>query len=104
MIEVTWDPSHQDREISLSRIAELTNTLLRYRGEIFEYSPAEVGWKLRNLGFRRHRNGRGMVLRFSQENRLLLHQLALRWSLNLPAASGCALCSAREAVVSQRLV
>jgi len=101
MIEVTWAPSHQDREIGLSRIAELTNALLRCRGEILEYSAAEVGWKLRNLGFRRHRNGRGMVLRFSQENRYLLHQLALRWTLNLPAAAGCALCSPREAIVSQ---
>ena len=104
MIEVTWAAAHQDREISLSRIAELTNTLLRCRGEILEYSAAEIGWKFRNLGFRRHRNGRGMVLRFSQENRLLLHQLALRWSLNLPAAAGCALCSAREDIVSQRPV
>jgi hypothetical protein len=104
MIEVTWAPSHQEREISLSRIAELTSALLRCRGEILEYSAAEIGWKLRNLGFRRHRNGRGMVLRFSLENRLLLHQLAARWSLNLPATSSCSLCSEREAVVSQRLV
>ena len=27
------------------------------RGEILEYSAAEIGWKLRNLGFRRHRSG-----------------------------------------------
>jgi hypothetical protein len=94
MIEATWAPSHEDREIRLSRIAELTNVLLRCRGEILEYSAGEIGWKLRNLGFRRHRNGRGMVLRFSHENRLLLHQLAARWSLNLPATSGCALCFA----------
>jgi hypothetical protein len=30
MIEVTWAPSHQDREISLSRIAELTRSVSEY--------------------------------------------------------------------------
>lgn len=95
MIEATWAPSHADRELSISRLAELTNALLRCRGEILEYSAAEVGWKLRNLGFRHHRTGQGMILQFSHENRLLLHQVAARLSLNLHPVPNCALCSAQ---------
>ncbi|HXM21989.1 MAG TPA: hypothetical protein VN948_12080 [Terriglobales bacterium] len=104
MIQVTWAPSHEEREITLARLTELSNAFLRCHGEILEYSAAEIGWKLRNFGFHRHRNGRGMVLKFSHEHRLLLHQLAARWSLNLRTVAGCALCSPREAVVAQRLV
>jgi len=104
MVEVMWSPSHESREISPSRLADLTNTLLRSRGEILEYSAVEIGCKLRSLGFQRHRNGQGMVLKFSHENRLLLHKLALRWSLNLQIVPRCALCSLREAVVPQKVV
>ena len=104
VVEASWAPCHKDREITVSRLTELTNTLLSCRGELLEFSAAEIGWKLRNLGFRRHRNGRGMVLKFSQENRILLHQLAVRWSLNLRAVADCALCSPGEGVDQQRLV
>jgi hypothetical protein len=104
IIEVTWAPSHADREIGLTRVTELVNALLRCRGEILEYSTAEIGWKLRSFGFHRHRNGRGMVLRFSQENRVLLHQLAARLSLNLRPVADCALCSPQEAVDSRDLM
>jgi hypothetical protein len=85
MVEVGWSPAHEDREISITRLADLTNALLRSRGEILEYSPGEIGWKLRNLGFR-HRNGHGMVLQFSRENRILIHRLnAISSSIALPA-------------------
>ena len=101
MIEVTWAPSHANRELRISRMTELTNALLRSRGEILEYSAAEIGWKLRNFGFRHHRNGKGMVLQFSHENRLLLHQLAARLSLNLEAVPECALCCKQDGVESK---
>lgn len=104
MIEVAWAPSHADRELSISRLTDLTNTLLRLRGETLEYSTVEIGWKLRNFGFRHHRNGRGMVLQLSYENRLLLHQLAARLSLNLRPVADCALCLPQEAVESRELM
>jgi hypothetical protein len=103
MIEVTWAKSHEDQEINISRLTDLTNVFLHCRGEILEYSSAEIGWKLKNLGFPRHRNGRGMVLRFSDENRRLVHRLAVQWSLNLPAVAGCALCSPQETVAPRPL-
>lgn len=93
MIEVMWTPSHADRELGISHLAELTNALLRSRGEILEYGAVEIGWKLKSFGLRHHRNGRGMVLQFSHENRLLVHQVAARLSLNLHPVPNCALCS-----------
>jgi len=104
IIEVTWGPSHEGQEIKISRLAELANALLRCRGETLEYSAAEIGWKLKNFGFRHHRNGSGMLLKFSRENRFLLHQLAARGGLNLPRASGCALCSPPQKVDAERLM
>jgi hypothetical protein len=104
MMEVIWAPSHEDREIGLSRLTELTNTLLRCRGEVFEYSAAEIGWKLRSLGFHRYRNGQGMVVRFSQETRRLIHQLAVGWSLNLGEWASCALCTPQESIDANGLV
>jgi hypothetical protein len=98
MMEAVWGSSHQDREIAVSRLTELANALLRSRGEILEYSAAEIGWKLRNLGFDRHRNGRGMVLRFSLENRILLHRRAEGWGLDLRKVPGCDLCFPQPAV------
>jgi hypothetical protein len=94
--EVIWPLSHEARESSVSEITKLINALLRRRDSILEYSAEEIGWRLRGLGFCRHRNGRGMVLQFSRENILRVHQLAQRFGLNLPAADGCADCVRRK--------
>ena len=37
MVEVMWTPSHREREMTISRLTELTNALLRSRGELLEY-------------------------------------------------------------------
>jgi hypothetical protein len=104
MMEVIWSPSHTDREIGLSRLTELTNALLRSRGEVFEYSANEIGWKLRSLGFHRHRNGQGMVVRFLQETRRLIHELAANWGLNLGKCASCTLCALQESIDANRLM
>jgi len=103
MIEVMWPPSHTVPELSISQLSERTNNL-RSRGEILEYSANELGWKLRNFGFHRHRNGRGMVLQFSQENRRLIHQLATRLRLKLPRIAKCAMCSLGEVIDSTKVM
>ena len=104
LIEVMWPPSHTDRELGITDLSERTNTLLRSRGEILEYSADELGWKLRNFGFHRHRNGRGMVLQFTDANRRLIHQLATQLRLNLPRIAKCTMCSLVEAVDSKRVM
>jgi hypothetical protein len=100
VVEVIWAPSHEAKEITIARVAERTNALLRARGETLVYSPVEIGWKLRNLGLDRHRNGGGMVLQFSQANSLLIHRLAQRLGLKLPPSIGCANCGQRETLAT----
>jgi hypothetical protein len=53
------------------------------------------------LGLYRHRNGSGMVLRFSHEHGLIVHQLTQRFALNLSPAPDCPYCGPPEAVVAQ---
>jgi hypothetical protein len=67
------------RELSalrVEKIAELTNALLRSRGEIIEYSSAEVGWKLRQLGLSRTRDRAGKSLSSQRETSRRIHELA----------------------------
>jgi hypothetical protein len=92
MVEVMWTPLHQEKQMTIRHIVELTNALLRSRGETLEYSAVEIGWKLRNLGFDRERNGGGKLLKLSIENNSVLHQLAQGFGLGLPPAIGCANC------------
>lgn len=93
VIEAIWAPSHEAREISVSKVTELTNALLRCRGETLVYRATEMGWRLKNLGIYRHRNGKGMVLRFSQQMRVRVHQLAQELGLMLPSIDGCEDCA-----------
>lgn len=103
IVEVIWSPLHETKEMTVTQVAELTNALLRIRGETLEYSAEEIGWKLRNLGLDRHRNGGGMVLQFSKENRLLIHQLAQRFGLKLRPTIGCANCGQQEMLANSTL-
>jgi hypothetical protein len=98
---VIWSPLHDSKEIAVSRITELTNALLRCRGEVLEYSVVEVGWRLKNLGLYRHRNAAGMVLRFSHEHCLIVHQLTKRFALSLSPVTDCPNCVEPEDVVAQ---
>ena len=101
ILEAIWSPLHDTKEIAVSRIAELTNALLRCRGEVLGYSAMEIGWRLKNLGLYRHRNGGGMVLRFSQEHCRIVHQLTRRFALNLSSVTDCPNCVQPEDIVAQ---
>ena len=101
ILEVIWAPLHDTKEIAVNRIAELTNALLRCRGEVLEYSAMEIGWTLKNLGLYRHRNGAGMILRFSQEHCRIVHQLTRRFALSLLPVTDCPNCVQPEDIVAQ---
>jgi len=62
--------------LRVQKIAESTNALLRSRGEIVEYSAAEIGWKLRQLGLSRSRDGAGKSLFLHKETSRRIHELA----------------------------
>jgi hypothetical protein len=101
ILEVIWAPLHATKEIGVNEIADLANALLRCRGEVLEYSAVEIGWKLRKLGLNRHRNGGGMVVRFSHEHKLIVHQLTQRFCLSLSPAPDCPYCVPPEAIGTQ---
>jgi hypothetical protein len=82
IVEVLWAKLHEpSREATVSQVADLANALLRHRGEIREYSAAEVGWKLRDLGIPRHRGRNSMAVQFSREISRRVHQLARGFAL-----------------------
>jgi hypothetical protein len=78
MIEIILLLLHKGEMSALrvQKIAESTNALLRSRGEIIEYSAAEVGWKLRQLGLSRSRDGAGKSLSVGKETSRRIHELA----------------------------
>jgi hypothetical protein len=94
MVEVLWAPSHDSRALKVKEITKYVNTLIRTRGATFEYNEIEIGLLLASLGFPRHRNGGGMVLRFSREICKRLHELALDFGLEVCKVQGCGMCSA----------
>jgi hypothetical protein len=104
ILEVLWQPAHQLPELSVQKITEYLNLKVRIRGGSYEYSAEEVGWMLRDHGFKRHRKGQGMVLRFSGEHTRLLHRLVRGLGLDLPELPGCADCAGPNTIVAQESV
>jgi hypothetical protein len=96
VIEVLWDPCHRMAEIPVDKITQLTNALLRDRGEILEYRNEEIGWCLKGFGLYRQREASGMLLRFSREHRWRVHQAARLCGLTLPLVDGCPDCDLPE--------
>jgi hypothetical protein len=83
IIEVILVLLHQ-RELSavrVEKIADLTNVLIRSRGEIVEHSAEEVGWKLRQLGLYRHRDGTGKSLSLNRDTSRRVHEWARSWGV-----------------------
>jgi hypothetical protein len=93
VVEVIWMPAHEENQITTSEVRQRVNALLLTRGERLEYSANEIGWKLSDLGLRRHRNSKGMVLKFSREVRKRMHGLAGQFGLKLRKVDGCEDCA-----------
>jgi hypothetical protein len=100
IIEGLWGPSHESQQIRVSDLTKRVNARLRERGERNFYSEKEIGWKLRQLGIRRRRNGKGMVVK-SSEVRRRVHVLARQFGLNLLRNEDCPDCTESQADVVQ---
>ena len=75
--EVLWPRIHSaENAISMKDLTGFTNTLLRSRGENREYSPEELGIRLKNEGLCRRRRNSGMVLVFDRPTQRRVHQMA----------------------------
>ncbi|HEX6505808.1 MAG TPA: hypothetical protein VF011_21405 [Terriglobales bacterium] len=93
ILESIWSPSHEAKKISITELTKRVNDILRSRGETSELDSRVVGWKLRNLCLPRERTGDGMHLRFLQEVRHQVHQLASKFQLNLRRFEDCTDCT-----------
>lgn len=100
IIESLWGPSHESQQIRVFDLTKRVNARLRERGERNFYSEKEIGWKLRQLGIRRRRNGKGMVVK-SSEVRRRVHVLARQFGLNLLRNEDCPDCTESQADVVQ---
>jgi hypothetical protein len=99
IVEVLWSLVHESRrEVSVAKVAALANTILRTRGELLEYSAADVGRRLKALGITRHKGRNSMVLQFSRALSWRVHQLARDFNLQLPHAEKCVACTPPQTV------
>jgi hypothetical protein len=96
LVEVVWPCMHDAREIQIKTLTRFINTLIRTRGEFYEYNEVEIGRMASNLGLSRVRNGSGMVLRFTTDIQQRLHQLSSEFGLSLTSVAGCRLCEGPE--------
>jgi hypothetical protein len=92
LVEVLWPSMHDSREIQVKELTRFINTLIRARGECYEYSEVEIGLLASNLGLARVRNGSGRVLRFTADIQQRLHQLSSEFGLCLRGLEGCQFC------------
>jgi hypothetical protein len=88
--------------VRVEKIAELTNVLLRSRGEIIEYSSAEVGWKLKQFGLCRRRDGAGKSLSLHTGTSRRTHELARAYGVlsRENAGPACPDCASQLIVLS----
>lgn len=93
ILESVWSPSHESKEISMAELTKRINDMLRSRGETSVSDSRVIGWKLRQIGLPRKRNGDGMRLRFSRQIRRQIHVLASKFELNLRTFEDCPDCN-----------
>ena len=105
IVEVLWRIVHdgKQRAVSVNKLADGVNALLRDRGEILQYSAEEIGWKLRKLKIPRHTNSLGQQVLLGRDTSQSVHRLAQAY--DLPCAqyveAGCRDCNHSQAGVSE---
>ena len=82
--------------LRVGELTEITNAMLRRRGERVQISPETVGWKLRSLRFRTESVGNGgKGLWMLSDVRGRIHRLALEYGVppdSQGAREGCSFC------------
>jgi hypothetical protein len=85
------------KRVLCKHLTQLVNAALRANGEIVEFSPEEIGWRLSRLGLYTHRMAGGNGIRLDREFSRSVHDLARRFGVEMspPGSPECADC--REA-------
>jgi hypothetical protein len=77
LVEVLLALVHMgEQKLTMQQLASKMNALLRERGDFREYSPIEVGWKLRALSFVRRRRSQGRILFLGPDESRRIHEIA----------------------------
>jgi hypothetical protein len=71
------------KQVLAKELTQLVNAILRARGEILEYSPEEIGWRLTRLGLFTRRVAGGKGIRVDREFSRLAHDLAKRFGVEM---------------------
>ena len=82
-LEILLGLIHQgeSQEIQVDELTRDLNTLLRSRGELLEYRPEEIGWRLRAMKVPRHTDSSGRKIVLGRETSLRVHRLARGYDL-----------------------
>jgi len=89
------------KQLLVKDFAQFVNAALRTNGEITEYSPEEVGWRLARLGLYTHRMAGGNGIRFDREFSRSVHDLGRKFGVEmLPGSPGCPDCQEAAKVVN----
>ncbi|MGC2770265.1 MAG: hypothetical protein WA232_01120, partial [Candidatus Sulfotelmatobacter sp.] len=85
-VEILFGNIHQrkQRAVRVDELAKDLNALLQSRGELIEYSAAEIGWKLKGLGLQRHSDRSGRQVLLDRDTSIIVHRLARAYELPCP--------------------
>ncbi len=87
----------KQREVRVDELAKKVSALLRFRGEIRQYSPEEIGWKLRDLNIAKHTSSAGRQVILRRETSQIVHRLAQSFGLRQRVEAGCPDCNEEKA-------
>jgi hypothetical protein len=81
----------KQRAVRVDELAKDLNALLQSRGELIEYSAAEIGWKLKGLNIQRHSDRGGRQVLLDRGTSQIVHRLARAYDLPSPQCveGGC---------------
>jgi hypothetical protein len=71
----------EKQQVLVKELTQFVNVVLRAGGEIFEYSPEEIGWRLTKLGLFTRRIAGGKGIRVDREFTRAVHDLARRFGV-----------------------
>jgi hypothetical protein len=108
IITVLLSYIHEGREsvIPVKVFTDFVNTALRANGEIFDYSPEQIGRRLAAMQLYSGRTSGGMAIRLTRQVSRIAHDLKPRYGVTTTPADfpGCPDCEPTEPLGNKRLM